>query len=138
MFRPTLARLATHAPRKPSIHFPDRHAPHPSHAPAPHPYAPKEIIDAFPSFLAKLQASAKAKASGVPLSGPAGGDAKGKGFSSSLPEADFEGEWDMPVRFRRAVYAPAEAEIDAVLSGGATEAPVVSKAYKEKWYTAQV
>ncbi|KAL8277870.1 hypothetical protein RQP46_009689 [Phenoliferia psychrophenolica] len=129
MFKASFARLATHAPRKPSIHFPDRHAPHPPHSPAPHPYAPKEVVEAFQSFLARQHAAA----SGAPLTGPAGGDGKGKGFASALPEADCEGDWDLPARFARARYSPEDAEIDAVLSGGATEAPVVTKAAKEKW-----
>lgn len=166
---PTLARLA-HEARVPLLRFPTKAArasrssppsslralqltrfPHaaPHHAPAPHPCAPQSAIDSFPAFLARLQGSS---------SGGAGKKAAASS-GSKVPEAQYEGEWEMPARFQRGIYSPSEAEIEAVevrsrsseerggaelmrfvrwQSGGATAAPVVSKAYREKWYTAQV
>ncbi|KAM0756176.1 hypothetical protein T439DRAFT_320874 [Meredithblackwellia eburnea MCA 4105] len=130
--RASLIRFAKHVQaRKPSMHFPDRKAQLPHHPPSPHAYAPQAIIDSFAQFQQR-----QASPSPVPLSGPAGGHAP----RSDLPPADLEGDWQLPKRFRRNYgwQSLEEGEIDAVLSGGATEATPVTKAYKQKWYTAQI
>ncbi|SCV70885.1 BQ2448_3647 [Microbotryum intermedium] len=140
-FRASLRRLAAYAPRQPSIHFPDRSAAPPHHIPIPHPCAPSEILSSSPFLqsLSKRPTSAfePNQAPKTPLAGPAGGAAQGAGFAS--PEARYEeGDQDMPSWLNRGRYAPQEEEIEAVLSGGATAATEVTKAYKQKWWTAQV
>lgn len=121
MFSTTAARLA-HEARIPLLRFPTKAARQnrpssplslsasqltpdaaPHHAPSPHPCAPQAAIDAFPAFLARLQGAASG---GAATTAPKSG--------SKLPQAEYEGEWEMPARFRREAYSPSEAEIEAV------------------------
>ncbi|SCZ98737.1 BZ3500_MvSof-1268-A1-R1_Chr7-1g09256 [Microbotryum saponariae] len=140
-FRASLRRLASHAPRQPSIHFPDRSAAPVHHLATPHPCAPSDILSSSP-FLQSLSKrpttpSEPHQGPKTPLSGPAGGAEDGAGFVG--PKADYEeGDSGMPSWLNKARYAPGEEEIEAVLSGGATAATEVTKAYKQKWWTAQV
>ncbi|OCF31496.1 hypothetical protein I317_01415 [Kwoniella heveanensis CBS 569] len=144
--RATLLRQATHY--KPMIKFlgPRKNIEHAPHAPAPHPCAPGEIVDSFQSFLAKLQSSSdgpespssnpKAQTpedskhgkvldsgSGSSGSGSGSGSSSGKSASAgsgSGKPVDFENFWEAPGY----LWTPKEAterEIDAVMSGGATD-----------------
>ncbi|ORY91538.1 hypothetical protein BCR35DRAFT_349351 [Leucosporidium creatinivorum] len=135
--RPSSRLLASHAPRTPMISFPDR-SKTPQHSLGPHPCAPASIISSSP-FLSNLSSNSNSSSSSQskPLLGPAGGQATGSGFQSSLPPAQYD-ESNLPAWLQRSRYAPLEDEVEAVLSGGASISPVVSKQYKEKWYTAQI
>ncbi|WWC61451.1 uncharacterized protein I303_104035 [Kwoniella dejecticola CBS 10117] len=143
--RPSQLLRATHY--KPSIHFLGqrkniRHAPH---APAAHPCAPPEIVDSFQSFLAKLQSTSDGPEN--PSSNPkaqtpdesskgivkdqeskntqtssssSSSSSKTSGGSSSGKPVDFENFWEAPSY----LWTPKEVterELDAVMSGGATD-----------------
>ncbi|SGY79466.1 BQ5605_C008g05138 [Microbotryum silenes-dioicae] len=141
-FRASVRRLASHAPRQPSIHFPDRSAVPAQHLATPHPCAPSEILSSSPFLqsLSKRQTTPTEpdQSPKTPLSGPAGGSADGAGFMGP-PKAEYEeGDSGIPSWLNKARYAPGEEEIEAVLSGGATTTTEVTKAYKQKWWTAQV
>ncbi|WVF72497.1 hypothetical protein IAT40_007313 [Kwoniella sp. CBS 6097] len=116
--RATLLRQATHY--KPMIHFlgPRKNIEHAPHAPAPHPCAPGEIVDSFQSFLAKLQSSSSSKSSSS-SSGSGSGSGSGAQKGSGKP-VDFENFWEAPGY----LWTPKEVterEIEAVMSGGATD-----------------
>ncbi|TNY21195.1 hypothetical protein DMC30DRAFT_209650, partial [Rhodotorula diobovata] len=142
-FRSTCVRLAEHA-RTPLIRFPDRKAHH-AHPPTAHPCAPQSVIDSFPRFQSAQQQahpqlvnSANSSYGGSPTPGGnpastgAGGAPQGSGAAQGKGQA-IEGE--LPAWLRRS--RPDEAEIDAVMSGGASTTPEVTRAYKQRWYTPQ-
>ncbi|GAA5886600.1 hypothetical protein JCM5296_005344 [Sporobolomyces johnsonii] len=118
-FRASLVRLAKEAQhRTPLIRFPDRKQ-QPAHHPATaHPCAPQSVVDAFSSFQ-------QARANPRPSSS-----------SSSGQKGQVYEEHSLPSWLRR--KAPGEEEMEAVLSGGATEATPVTKDYQLKWHLAQI
>ncbi|GAA6059778.1 hypothetical protein JCM10212_003673 [Sporobolomyces blumeae] len=150
-FRPSVIRLAKEVQhRSPAIRFPDRKQAHheDSHQVAPHPCAPQSVIDNFPRFQqAQANPAAAAAANSSSYGGPVdGSDAGGRdgssaasssGSTSSSSSGAVE-EWQMPAWLKRNRYAPTEAEIEAVQSGGATEATEVTRATKLTWYTEQI
>ncbi|WVQ70417.1 uncharacterized protein L199_008644 [Kwoniella botswanensis] len=135
--RPTQLLRATHY--KPMIHFlgQRKKIPHAPHAPAAHPMAPKEIVEDFQSFLAKLQSSSDGPSN--PSSNPKAqspsesskgivrdqeskntqSQAKGSGSGSSKP-VDYENFWEAP-GYLWSTKEVSERELEAVMSGGATD-----------------
>ncbi|KAK4057973.1 hypothetical protein OIO90_001192 [Microbotryomycetes sp. JL221] len=123
------------------------------HTPAVHPCAPADLASSSPflSSLPKTSSSSSNSASNKhgstkdnnesnpgPLLGPAGGSAPGSGFDTSdAPQTQFE-EWNLPAYLSRSRWAPSGDELDAIMTGGASLAPEVTKATKQKWYTAQI
>ncbi|GAA5952426.1 hypothetical protein JCM8115_003599 [Rhodotorula mucilaginosa] len=147
--RPTLVRLAQHA-RQPMMHFPDRKAPHGTHEPAPHPCAPQSVIDSFSRFSEARQnpiaprqdAAASSSYGGGPTTGELKSQGQGQGSGSSSAGGGsvgglLENESQLPKWLRRDRYAPTEEEMDAVMSGGATNSREFTKAYQKLWYTPQ-
>ncbi|BGP39209.1 hypothetical protein JCM10450v2_003164 [Rhodotorula kratochvilovae] len=139
-FRQTLVRLAEHA-RTPLIRFPDRKAKH-AHAASAHPCAPQSVIDAFPRFQdaqanPTLVRSASSSYGGSPAPGAGPSGAQGAQASGSGSGKALGAESELPPWLRRSRWAPAEDEIEAVMSGGASVTPEVTKAYQQLWYTPQ-
>ncbi|CAO1617340.1 unnamed protein product [Parajaminaea phylloscopi] len=150
MLRNTLVRATQHV-RRPMIKFPDRTQAQDPHTPHPHPAAPKQIAENFEHFqetfrsgphfdpkkLQSLeQASDEARSQfGQTDSQPGAGTVnKGKGAagssssssspSSSSSQGVVEDLHDLPPRFwRKPIQFVDEAEMEAVMSGGASVAP---------------
>ncbi|TCD69180.1 hypothetical protein EIP91_008476 [Steccherinum ochraceum] len=104
---PTLARSSAQA-RKPLIHFLGKRqwAAH-AEAPHPHPYAPAEIKQSFGEFSSKSRSSTTQAVSSSASKSKSGAQT-------------FEEFWDAPQRLRP--HDLQEAEIEAILSGGASNA----------------
>ncbi|GAA5882230.1 hypothetical protein JCM16303_002293 [Sporobolomyces ruberrimus] len=152
-FRTTLVRCAKEAQhRSPAIKFPDRkHANHDSsHSIKPHPCAPQSVIDDFPRFkssqsssLSSSQAAQNSSSYGGPVDPSSQGKDSPQTASSSGGGSGGSGqsvieEWEMPEYLKRTKYAPTESEIEAIQSGGATEATAVTRETKLTWYTEQI
>ncbi|GAA5908607.1 hypothetical protein JCM6882_003691 [Rhodosporidiobolus microsporus] len=132
-FRTSLVRLAQHA-RTPLIRFPDRTAKHSSHAATAHPCAPQSTVDAFSRFQHAQQNPrtdfSQSSSYGGPNAPPkTGGSSSGASLSS---------EEQLPAWLRRSRYAPTEEEIEAVMTGGASNSTPITKDYKLKWHIAQI
>ncbi|ODN99335.1 hypothetical protein I350_07506 [Cryptococcus amylolentus CBS 6273] len=77
---------------------------HPPHKPAPHPCAPSEIKDSFPTFLSKLQSSSSSPSSPSSSSSSSSSSPqsstptpfKDTGFKPSGKPNDFENFWEAP------------------------------------------
>ncbi|GAA5964854.1 hypothetical protein JCM3765_005802 [Sporobolomyces pararoseus] len=143
-FRTTLVRCAKEVQhRSPAISFPDRkHANHSSHSVQPHPCAPQSVIDNFSRFQSAQSSSFSSSQSAQNSSsygGPVDPSSQGQGQGSSKGSrgASIE-EWEMPEYLKRRKYAPTESEIEAIQSGGATEATAVTRETKLTWYTEQI
>ncbi|GAA5987125.1 hypothetical protein JCM10908_001036 [Rhodotorula pacifica] len=159
--RPTLVRLAQHA-RQPLIQFPDRSkAAHASSHPAePHPCAPQSVIDNFSRFSearknpqqhqpratdaaasssygGPTSAELKGRGQGQGSSASTGGSGSGAGSGGAAAGGVLESESQLPKWLRRDRYAPTEEEMDAVMSGGATNSREFTKTYQKLWYTPQ-
>ncbi|GAA5861240.1 hypothetical protein JCM3774_002238 [Rhodotorula dairenensis] len=149
--RPTLVRLAQHA-RQPLMRFPDRKAPHGTSEAGPHPCAPQSVIDSFSRFsearqnpIAPRQDAAASSSYGGPTSAELKTQGQGSGSGSSASggagaqgaSGVLESESQLPKWLRRDRYAPTEEEMDAVMSGGATNSREFTKAYQKLWYTPQ-
>ncbi|RSH83296.1 uncharacterized protein EHS24_006971 [Apiotrichum porosum] len=110
MHATTLVRAAA---RTPMIQFIGKRSwPTGPHTPAPHPAAPKEIVEAFAAFIAKSQAApaagkAVSTAGYIPL------------YKASAKQADFE-DWEAPSYLWQRPEMT-EREMEAVMSGGATD-----------------
>ncbi|WWC85187.1 uncharacterized protein L201_000045 [Kwoniella dendrophila CBS 6074] len=136
--RPTQLIRATHY--KPMINFigSRKNIKHAPHAPAAHPMAPKEIVEDFQSFLAKLQSTSDGPEN--PSSNPKAQtpnesskgivrsqeskntqtSSSGKTSSGNNKPVDFENFWEAPSY----LWTPkelSERELEAVMSGGATD-----------------
>lgn len=100
--RPTATIRRVHAPL---IHFLGKRPP-PTHAhePAPHPAAPKDVASQFSDFLRKLS------------SAPQGQQQPAKKQSSSTAQE----WWQAPRRLVQNAVPVTDAEMDAVISGGAS------------------
>ncbi|GAA5984586.1 hypothetical protein JCM5350_008148 [Sporobolomyces pararoseus] len=141
-FRTTLARCAKEVQhRSPAIKFPDRkHANHSSHSVQPHPCAPQSVIDNFSRFQSAQSStfsSSQAAQNSSSYGGPVDPSSQGQGSSKGGRGASIE-EWEMPEYLKRRKYAPTESEIEAIQSGGATEATAVTRETKLTWYTEQI
>ncbi|GAA5914038.1 hypothetical protein JCM8208_005926 [Rhodotorula glutinis] len=147
-FRPTLVRLAEHA-RSPLIRFPDRKASH-AHPATAHPCAPQSVIDSFSRFQdaqqnPQLVNSSNSSYGGSPTPGgnPArAGEGSGSAAASASGSAAGAGKGEgrgavdeLPAWLRRT--RPEEDEIEAVMSGGASTTPEITRAFKQRWYTPQ-
>ncbi|GAA5945631.1 hypothetical protein JCM3775_005497 [Rhodotorula graminis] len=146
--RSTVVRLAEHA-RTPLIRFPDRKSSH-AHAPTAHPCAPQSVIDSFSRFQdaqqqnPQLVNSSNSSYGGSPT--PGGNPAAARAGSSSSGSGSGTGAGasaggkggavdELPAWLRRT--RPEEDEIEAVMSGGASTTPEITRAFKQRWYTPQ-
>ncbi|GAA5927276.1 uncharacterized protein JCM15063_005852 [Sporobolomyces koalae] len=145
-FRTTAIRLAKEVQhRSPAIRFPDRKASHESHhGVQPHPCAPQSVIDNFARFqnaqsstFSASQAAQNSSSYGGPVD-PSSQQSSSSSSSSKRSQSGAIEEWEMPEYLKRKKYAPSEFEIDAIQSGGATEATPVTRDTKLTWYTAQI
>ncbi|KZV87650.1 hypothetical protein EXIGLDRAFT_697342 [Exidia glandulosa HHB12029] len=91
------------------IHFlGKRAAPTHAHEPAPHPQAPADVASHFQDFLRKISSyTAPARAS----------SSKASGSGSGSKALNF---WDAPTKLTQTAVPLTDAEMDAVLSGGAS------------------
>ncbi|KAJ3482257.1 hypothetical protein NLI96_g7089 [Meripilus lineatus] len=107
--QPSLLRLNSVVARKPLIQFlGKRKWPSQPSAPGPHPFAPAELKQSFSEFVAKFQSSGSSQVSAAPqsLQPPKKGSPA------------FSEYWQAPERLWKRELE--QAEIDAVLSGGAS------------------
>ncbi|WVO17045.1 hypothetical protein L204_104732 [Cryptococcus depauperatus] len=117
--RQTLVLRATHY--KPMIKFlgSRKNIPQSPHNPSPHPYAPKDVKDSFPNFLAKLKSGSSSINSSS--TSPNGLVLRPEDeFKPTGKRVDFENFWEAPGY----LWVPKEVterEIEAVMSGGATD-----------------
>ncbi|GAA5843957.1 hypothetical protein JCM9279_003686 [Rhodotorula babjevae] len=147
-FRSTVVRLAEHA-RTPLIRFPDRKSSH-AHPATAHPCAPQSVIDSFSRFQdaqqnPQLVNSSNSSYGGSPTPGgnPArAGQGEGRAAASSGSGSGASGGGakgaavdELPAWLRRT--RPEEDEIEAVMSGGASTTPEITRAFKQRWYTPQ-
>ncbi|WVQ71355.1 hypothetical protein IAR50_000883 [Cryptococcus sp. DSM 104548] len=94
---------------------------HPPHKPAPHPCAPSNIKESFPSFLSKLQSSSSSSPSTSSSSqSSSSAPFKDTGFKPSGKPNDYENFWEAPSYLWRTKEL-SEKEMEAVESGGAAE-----------------
>ncbi|GHJ84146.1 hypothetical protein NliqN6_0548 [Naganishia liquefaciens] len=121
--RPTTLLRAAHV-RQPMIHFLGKRSniEKTPHTPKPHPQAPKEVVESFDAFLAKLKSEPQASA--TPSSSPSS-----KAQSAAPSTSTSSGKSGVPVDFEVFYEAPSrlwrtkpleEFEMEAVMSGGAT------------------
>ncbi|GAA5825249.1 hypothetical protein JCM3770_003171 [Rhodotorula araucariae] len=113
-----------------------------AHSPTAHPCAPQSVIDAFPRFQdaqanPTLVRSASSSYGGSPNVGAGTGAAQGSASGASASAQSVGAESELPSWLRRSRWAPAEDEIEAVMSGGASVTPEITKAYQQRWYTPQ-
>ncbi|ODN85901.1 hypothetical protein L198_07470 [Cryptococcus wingfieldii CBS 7118] len=92
---------------------------HPPHKPAPHPCAPSDIKDSFPTFLSKRQSSSPSSSSSS-SSPQSSTPFKDTGFKPSGKPNDFDNFWEAPGYLWRTKEL-SEKEMEAVESGGATD-----------------